>query len=54
MNGWKTYLAAAAAIITAWAAWANGSLELAEAFQATITAVLAATVRHGVKTEAAK
>ena len=52
MNGWKTYLAALAAIVSAWAAWSQGALDLAQAFQATITAVLAATVRHGVSTTA--
>jgi hypothetical protein len=54
MEGFKTYLAAAATVITAWAAFAKGSIDLASAFQATITAVLAATVRHGVTTEAGK
>ena len=48
LQGKKTYLTAAASIIGAWAAVANGAMAFAEAVQVTVTAVLAATLRNGV------
>lgn len=52
MHGRKTYLTAAAAALTAWAAFLSGNLSIAEAVQATFAAVLACTLRHGITTRA--
>jgi len=52
MNGKKTYLTAAAALLTTWAAFLTGNLTLSESLQATFAAVLAATLRHGITTGA--
>ena len=54
MSGWKTYLVAAAAIVAAWAGFFNDALTLTQAIEATFGAIMAATVRHGVTTEAKK
>lgn len=53
IHGKKTYLAALAAVLTAWGGYFAGSLDFAAAVQATVTAVLAATLRHGITTRAA-
>ena len=47
-KGYKTYIVAAVAILGAGAAYLTGDLSLAEASQAVLTAVLGATIRHGV------
>lgn len=46
--GYKTYIVAAVSVLTAVAAYLVGDLSLAAAVQTVITAVLAATLRHGV------
>ncbi len=52
LQGYKTYLTAIASITGALASLATGALELGDAVQVIITAVLAVTLRHGVKGEA--
>ena len=54
LEGKKTYVAAVMAIIGFWAAWSTGDMALADAIQATVTSILAITIRHGVSTTAAK
>ena len=51
MNGKKTYLVGVGSILGAVGAFLQGSMELAQAIQLSITALLAMFVRHGVKTE---
>lgn len=48
LKGYKTYIVAAVAVVSAVAAYLVGDVSLAAAVQAVITAVLAATLRHGV------
>lgn len=52
INGWKTYIVAALTIAGFWGAYFSGAADAETTIQATIAAVLAATVRHGIKTEA--
>lgn len=52
LAGYKTYVVAALAILGAIAGYLTGDLSLADAAQTVLTAVLAATVRHGVTTGA--
>ena len=47
--GYKTYIVAALAVLTAVAAWFTGDASIAETVQLVITAVLGATIRHGIK-----
>ncbi len=54
MNGLKTYIVAGAAILGAVAAYLNDPNTLGADLQAILTAVLGATIRHGVTTENAK
>lgn len=54
MNGAKTYIVAAGAVLSAVGAALQGSLSWPEALAIIVPAILAATVRHGVSTEAAK
>ncbi len=49
LQGYKTYLTALASITGAIASVATGSLDVAEAVQVIITAVLAVTLRSGIK-----
>ncbi len=51
LNGYKTYLTAIASITGALASLATGALELGDVVQVIITAILAVTLRHGVKGE---
>lgn len=50
-SGQKTYIVGAVALITAVAGYMTGDLTLAEALQAGFTAVMAATIRHGISTK---
>lgn len=47
-SGYKTYIVAAVAILTAVGAYLVGDLPIADAAQAVLTAILAATIRNGV------
>jgi hypothetical protein len=51
MKGKKTYLTGIGAILGAAAGFMQGSLELAEAIQLAITALLAMFVRSGIKSD---
>lgn len=53
LSGYKTYLTAAAALIAAALAFANGEASAMEAIQLGITALLAAFLRKGVKSDGA-
>lgn len=48
LAGYKTYITAAVAVIGAVAAWLTGDASLVETAQLVVTAVLGATIRHGV------
>lgn len=50
MNGKKTYAVAALSIFGALAAAISGQLSYPEAAQLIVTAVMGATIRHGVAT----
>lgn len=52
LAGYKTYIVAAVAVITAVAGYLTGELSAVAAGQAVLTAVLGATIRHGVSTGA--
>lgn len=54
LSGYKTYITAALAILTAVGTWLAGDLQLADMIQTVVTAALGAFIRHGVATEAAK
>ena len=47
-KGYKTYITAAVAVITAVAGYLVGDISVAEAAQLVLTAVLGATIRHGI------
>jgi len=47
-KGKKTYIVAAVSVISAVASYLVGDLALADAAQLVLTAVLGATIRHGV------
>ena len=47
-SGYKTYIVAGVAVLTAVAAWFTGDASIAETIQLVVTAVLGATIRHGV------
>ena len=49
LQGYKTYLTALASITGAIASVATGNLAIADAVQVIITAVLAVTLRSGIK-----
>jgi hypothetical protein len=51
LKGKKTYVVAIVGLVTAIGGWLTGDLSLADAIQAGLTAVLGATIRHGVATE---
>ena len=51
-KGKKTYITAALAVITAIAAYLTGDATLAEAIQLGVTAILGATIRSGITSEA--
>lgn len=48
LSGYKTYITAALAILTAWLAYLTGDIEAKEAVAATFAAVTAMTMRHGI------
>ena len=47
-KGYKTYVTAAIAVLTAVGAYLVGDATIAETAQLVFTAILAATIRHGV------
>ena len=51
LQGYKTYLTAIAAITGALASVASGSIDLGDAVQLIVAAVLAVTLRAGIKSE---
>ena len=53
-KGKKTYIVAVLAVITAIGAYLTGDATIAETVQLAITAILGATIRSGVTTEAKK
>lgn len=53
MNGKKTYLVALASILGAGAGFLTGEMSAPQAIQLAITALLGATIRHGITTESA-
>tara|TARA_R110000822_G_scaffold246126_4_gene374514 strand:+ start:1212 stop:1364 length:153 start_codon:yes stop_codon:yes gene_type:complete len=48
-SGYKTYITAAVAVLTAIGAYLSGDASVAEAGQTVFTALLAVFVRHGIK-----
>lgn len=54
LSGYKTYITGTLAILGFIAAWLVGEADLADTIQATVTAILAMTLRHGVSSEGAK
>lgn len=52
MNGKKTYMVALATILGAGSAFLSGQLAAPDAIQMAITAILGATIRHGISTTA--
>ena len=53
LQGYKTYVVAFLAVLGAVAGYLTGDLSLGDAIQTGVTAILAATVRHGVSTSKA-
>jgi hypothetical protein len=47
-QGYKTYIIAAVAVITAVAGYLVGDVSLPDAAQACLTAILGATIRNGI------
>lgn len=54
LQGWKTYIAAGATVLTELTLLLDGKVDVQGAAQIIIPAILAACIRHGVTTEAAK
>ena len=54
LKGYKTYITATVAVIGAVAAYLVGDVNFADTAQIVLTAILGATVRAGVTTEANK
>lgn len=54
LKGKKTYVSAAIGAIGAVAAYLVGDMALADAAQIVLTAIIGATIRHGVATEGGK
>lgn len=52
LSGWKTYITAAAAIITSIAGYANGAITLPDLIAAIFAAVGTMTIRHAITTTA--
>lgn len=48
LSGYKTYLTGVAAILTAIAGYASGTLDLGTAVQTVYGAILAMTIRNGI------
>lgn len=51
LEGKKTYVVGAMAILGALASYFTGEIDLANALQLALTAILGMTIRHGVTTE---
>jgi hypothetical protein len=54
LSGYKTYITAVLAILTAIGTWLAGDLQLGDMIQTVVTAALGAFIRHGVAAQAAK
>ncbi len=54
LNGKKTYIVAFVSILAAWVGVWAGTVDFATAWQMTQTALLGATIRAGVSSEASK
>lgn len=54
LQGYKTYLVAASAVLAAVIAWVNGEVETANFFHLLLTAVLSVTIRAGITNEQSK
>lgn len=54
LKGYKTYITAGVAVLGAIAAYLVGDVGLADTAQIVLTAILGATIRSGVSTEANK
>lgn len=54
LSGYKTYVVAIAAIMTAVGAYLTGALDLKGMIEAIWTAIMAMTIRHGVTTDVSK
>lgn len=52
LNGWKTYITAAGAILTAIGAYMNHAITLAELLTAIFAALQTANIRHAITTTA--
>ncbi len=50
LNGYKTYIVGALAVLGAAGGWLDGDLTLVAALNLALPALLAMTVRHGVAT----
>lgn len=50
LSGWKTYLTAGAAILTAVAGYASGAITLPELIAAIFAAISTMTIRHAITT----
>lgn len=50
LAGYKTYIVAGLAILTAISTYLTGDATMSEAIQLCVTAALGATIRHGVTT----
>lgn len=53
MNGKKTYIVAAGAVLGAISGVLTGTVSIEQAAQLALTAILGATIRHGVSTATA-
>lgn len=51
LSGYKTYITAGLAVISAIAGYLTGDATLSEAAQLAFTAIMAATVRAGIKAD---
>ncbi len=54
LNGYKTYIVGALAVLGAVGGWLDGDLTLLAALNVAIPALLAMTVRHGIATTAVR
>ncbi len=50
LNGYKTYIVGALAVLGAVGGWLDGELTLAAAINLAVPALLSMTVRHGIAT----
>lgn len=50
LSGYKTYITAAVAVVTALGLYLAGDANVADTAQTIFTAVMAAFIRHGIKT----